>query len=240
VAAEYDASRGGAERAAVNARDVVRHLSAGDVLEIGVGTGLVAEALRGQAPALRLAGVDVAAGMLDRARDRLPGGLVRASALRLPFPDACLDGVVAVHVLHLVPDKALALAEAARVLRPGGRVVAVHGRVDLPPDELTEATRAVSDLMPRPDTPDGVRRAAGDRLRVVAQHPSESRQTRHAPAELADLVERRVWSWLWTLDDEQWRSQVEPMIAALRALPDQHRPRLQEGRMTVTVLERPT
>jgi SAM-dependent methyltransferase len=239
VAAEYDASRGGEERAAANARDVARHLPAGDVLEIGVGTGLVAAGLRREAPAVRVAGVDIAAGMLDRARDRLPGGLVRASALRLPFPDACLDGVVAVHVLHLVADQALVLAEAARVLRPGGRVVAVHGEAVLPPDELTEATRPMAVLMARADTPDGVRLAAGDRLRVVAQHPSEPRLARHTPAELADLFERRVWSSLWALDDDRWQRHVEPVIAALRALPDQHRPRPQEGRTTVTVLERP-
>jgi SAM-dependent methyltransferase len=239
VAAEYDVSRGGEERATANARDVARHLPAGDVLEIGVGTGLVAAALRRAVPALRLAGVDIAAGMLDRARDRLPGGLVRASALRLPFPGACLDGVVAVHVLHLVDDQALALAEAARVLRPGGRVVAVHGGVELPPDELTEATRPLSAVTARPDTPDGVRLAAGDRLRVVAQHPSEPRRARHTPAELADLFERRIWSSLWALDDDRWNRHVEPVIAALRALPDQNRPRVQVGRMTVTVLERP-
>jgi SAM-dependent methyltransferase len=240
VAAEYDVTRGGDERAAANARDVARHLPGGDVLEIGVGTGLVAAALRREAPAVRLAGVDVSAGMLAQAGARLSGGLVRASALRLPFPAACLDGVVAVHVLHLVDDQALALAEAARVLRPGGRVVAVHGRADLPPDELTEATDPLFAVVPaRPDTPDGVRLAAGDHLEVVAQHPTEPRIARHTPAELADLFERRVWSSLWDVDDERWRRHVEPVIAALRALPDQHRPRLQEGRTTVTVLERP-
>ena len=240
VAAEYDATRGGEERAAANARDLARHLPAGgDVLEIGVGTGLVAAALRREAPALRLAGVDVAAAMLDRARDRLPGGLVRASALRLPFPDARFDAVVAVHVLHLVPDLATTLAEAARVLRPGGRVVAIHAETVPRRDELTEATRPLAEVLPRrPDSPAAVAAAAGDRLRLVAQHPSEPRLGRHTPAELADLVERRVWSSLWTLDDDLWHRHVEPVIAALRALPDQHRPRPQEGRLTVSVLER--
>ena len=240
VADEYDATRGGDERAAANARDLARHLPAGDVLELGVGTGIVAAALRREAPALRLAGVDVSAGMLAHARERLPGALVRGSAQRLPFADACFDGVVAVHVLHLVPDQAVTLAEAARVLRPGGRVVAVHAEADLPPDELTDATRPLRAVVsPRPDTPDGVRAAAGDRLRVVAQHPSEPRVARHTPAELAGLLERRSWSSLWAVDDVGWRRHVEPVIAALRALPDQHRPRVQEARTTVTVLERP-
>jgi len=239
VAAEYDVTRGGAERATVQAGDVAPHLPAGDVLEIGVGTGLVAAALRREVPAVRLAGVDIAAAMLDLARDRLPGGLLRASALRLPFRDACLDGVVAVHVLHVVPDVAATLAEAARVLRPGGRVVALHAEGNPPPDELTEATRPLHHILRgRPDTPDAVRRAAGDRLRLVVQQPSSPRRAQHTPAELANLVERRLWSSLWDLDDDAWRRHVEPVIAALRALPDQDRPRPQEGRMTLTVLER--
>ena len=64
------------------------------------------------------------------------------------------------------------------------------------------------------------------------------RRAQHTPAELADHFERRLWSWLWDLDDDAWHRHVEPVIAALRALPDQHRPRTQEGRMTLTVLER--
>lgn len=79
-------------------------------------------------------------------------------------------------------------------------------------------------------------RAVG--LVCVAQHPARPRLTRHSPAGLADLIARRCWSFLWTLTDEQWQTGVEPALRALRALPDQHRPRPQQIRMTVTALER--
>ena len=41
-------------------------------------------------------------------------------ALRLPFPDACFDRVIAAEVLEHIPDDRQAMAELARVLRPGG------------------------------------------------------------------------------------------------------------------------
>jgi SAM-dependent methyltransferase len=55
-----------------------------------------------------------------------PGGLtaraVRADLLALPFPDASFDVVMASEVLEHIPDDTLAMAEIARVVRPGGRV----------------------------------------------------------------------------------------------------------------------
>lgn len=241
VATEYDATRGGTERARLAAGDIVPHLPAGTVLEIGVGTGIVARALAELTPGThRLAGVDISVEMLRIARRRLPGRLVRASAARVPFPAGTFDGVVAVHVLHLVPDLERTLREAARVLRPGGRVVAIHAQPVPRDDELGHATRSLRELArSRTDTPEGVR-AAGEAvgLRCVAQLPSSPRRATHTPASLADLISRRVWSSLFDLDDDRWRTHVEPALAALRALPDQHRPREQEDRMTVSALEK--
>ncbi|MDP9408079.1 MAG: methyltransferase domain-containing protein, partial [Actinomycetota bacterium] len=50
------------------------------------------------------------------------GSAVRGDALRLPFPDATFDRVVAAEVLEHLPDDAGALTELVRVLRPGGRL----------------------------------------------------------------------------------------------------------------------
>jgi SAM-dependent methyltransferase len=60
--------------------------------------------------------------MLARARDR-GHAVVRASATALPFADATFDVVYSFKVLAHVPDVRRALAEAARVTRPGGRMI---------------------------------------------------------------------------------------------------------------------
>jgi SAM-dependent methyltransferase len=241
VAHEYDATRGGQERADACARDIAGHLPPGDALEIGIGTGIVAAALIAEAPHLRrYIGIDISADMLARAQQRLPGAVVRASALQLPFADARFDAVVAVHVLHLLPDLRAGLAEAARVLRPGGRMVALHGGPQHLDDELGSATRSLHIRAGRPDSADAVAAAAAQAgLRCVSQQPSSPRHTAHSPAELVDMITRRTWSYLWTVDDDTWAAEVEPVLAALRALPDPDRPRPQKIHMTVSVLERP-
>jgi ubiquinone/menaquinone biosynthesis C-methylase UbiE len=92
-----------------------------DVLEVGCGTGLLLRHLAAFARSAR--GVDLSPGMLERARAR---GLsvVEASATELPFPDASFDVVCAFKVLAHVRDVRRALTEMARVVRPGGHVIA--------------------------------------------------------------------------------------------------------------------
>jgi SAM-dependent methyltransferase len=99
----------------------------GDVLDIGVGAGSL---LRQLAPRARQAvGLDVSRAMRVLARSRLQGaGLgqatVRAGDMHaLPFPDLSYDVVVLDEVLSLSPEPQQALAEAARVLRPAGRLL---------------------------------------------------------------------------------------------------------------------
>jgi arsenite methyltransferase len=100
-----------------------------EVLDIGCGGGvdtLLAALMAG--PRGRAHGVEPVPEMLARARANLEAsGLANASfsqaeAEDLPFPDAFFDLVISNGALNLVPDKARALAEAFRVLRPGGRL----------------------------------------------------------------------------------------------------------------------
>jgi ArsR family transcriptional regulator len=101
----------------------------GRLLDIGTGTGRLLEVL---APRVTAAlGVDASRAMLALARARLsrPGLMhcaVRlADMYRLPMAEPAFDTVVLQMVLHHAEDPALVLAEAARVLRPGGRLLVV-------------------------------------------------------------------------------------------------------------------
>jgi ubiquinone/menaquinone biosynthesis C-methylase UbiE len=91
------------------------------LLEVGGGTGRVLERLRGDAHPLVIA--DYSAAMLHQAAGKEGLCPVRAAAERLPFRDASFDRVLVVDALHHFHDQERAMAEMARVLRPGGRLV---------------------------------------------------------------------------------------------------------------------
>jgi SAM-dependent methyltransferase len=93
------------------------------VLDVGCGSGLtlVLAAERGAVPS----GVDISPGLLAIARDRLPRVDLREADMEsLPFGDAAFDAVTGVNAFQFAGDPRQALHEAARVTRPGGRVVA--------------------------------------------------------------------------------------------------------------------
>ncbi|WP_406090228.1 class I SAM-dependent methyltransferase [Streptomyces sp. NBC_01013] len=123
-AANYDATRGGVPRAEAAARAVLGLVppAARTLLDIGCGTGLVTQRIAGGRPGLRVLGSDAAHGMARLARQRV-GAVVLADARRLPLSDAAVDAVTAVWLLHLLRAEGAVravVAQAARVLRPGG------------------------------------------------------------------------------------------------------------------------
>ena len=92
------------------------------VLEVGCGWGELAEWIERETGAGVVA-VDLSPRMVDLARERGVDAAV-ADVQALPYPDASFDVVVAAWMLYHVPDLDRALAEIARVLRPGGTLVA--------------------------------------------------------------------------------------------------------------------
>jgi ubiquinone/menaquinone biosynthesis C-methylase UbiE len=126
---------------------VTRYARAADVLECGVGTGLLLERVASLARSAR--GIDLSPGMLARARAR--GLDVReASVTDIPFADATFDVTYAFKVLAHVADIHRALAQMARVTRSGGVVLAefynplsLRGLVKRlgPARRISEATR---------------------------------------------------------------------------------------------------
>ncbi|MBU7578942.1 MAG: metalloregulator ArsR/SmtB family transcription factor [Porphyrobacter sp.] len=101
----------------------------GALLDIGTGTGRIAELFAGQAE--RVVALDKNLEMLRVARAKLQHltaariELVQGDFADLPFPDASFDTVILHQVLHFAADPAPALAEASRVLRAGGRLAIV-------------------------------------------------------------------------------------------------------------------
>jgi ubiquinone/menaquinone biosynthesis C-methylase UbiE len=102
--------------------EIVERYGAGkQVLEVGCGTGLILDRVARFAASAR--GIDLSAGMLAKAAER---GLAvaQASATELPVADASVDVAYSFKVLAHVPDITAAMREMARVVRPGGFVIA--------------------------------------------------------------------------------------------------------------------
>lgn len=118
--------------------EAVRAEPVGDLLDIGTGTGRVLEQLADYVNSA--VGVDNAKPMLEIARDKLDRAGLRHCQVRLadmyhlPFPADRFDTVTLNMVLHYAETPTEVLREAARVLRPGGRVILV----DFAPHDLEE------------------------------------------------------------------------------------------------------
>ncbi len=213
------------------------------VLELGVGTGRIA--LPVAAAGATVIGIDISAGMLATAQQRAgqagaPLLLVRADAQRLPFATGAVDAVLAVHVLHLLPDWRAALAEMVRVTRPGGLIIqGVDWRdpqscVGLLRGQLRQA---VIDLMPG-SRPPGAGAAISQhltRLGAPAGEPiiAARWERRLSPAEVIAGMAARIDAETWALSDEvlaaaigrvqawasqQWANLNEPQVVEHRFL----------------------
>lgn len=186
-------------------------------LEIGVGTGRVALPLveRG----IRLAGVDIAGAMLRRLvanAGSSPPPLLQGDATRLPVAAGTFGSVLAVHVLHLIPDWRVAVDEALRALRPGGALVASFpggtrsaAATDAAPwqEQLRETLRRHGLVRTRQGARDAEEvtgyvagRAAARLLPAVTLT-----QTRTLRQTLASL-EGQIFSWTWPYTPEQVRA----------------------------------
>jgi ubiquinone/menaquinone biosynthesis C-methylase UbiE len=102
-----------------------------ELLEVGCGTGVLTRVLAGIDEVKSVVGVDLAPSLLDRARElaaEAPNARFEvADARDLPFADASFDVAIFDSTLSHVPSPERALAEAARVLRPGGLLAAFDG-----------------------------------------------------------------------------------------------------------------
>lgn len=112
-------------RARVAALERLEVFQSESVLLVGVGTG---EDIRLLPACQQLVGIDISFRMLQRSAGKAAEAgraavLVQSDGQQLPFADCSFDAAVLTLILSVVPDPALCLAEAVRVLKPGGRAV---------------------------------------------------------------------------------------------------------------------
>jgi trans-aconitate 2-methyltransferase len=103
------------------------------VLDAGCGSGRVTEQLADRLPGGHVVALDASPSMVDAARERLARFGDRVSygvadlGRELPLDAASVDAILATATFHWVPDHAALFANLARVVRPGGRLVAQCG-----------------------------------------------------------------------------------------------------------------
>lgn len=100
-----------------------------EVLDLATGTADMALLLKKLEPSVRITGLDPSVGMLEVGRKKVEAAglsasiaLLEGDAQDMPFPDQRFDGACMAFGIRNVPDRARALRELARVVRPGGRI----------------------------------------------------------------------------------------------------------------------
>jgi SAM-dependent methyltransferase len=223
----YDESRGGDARAAAAAEAVERLLPEATqmLVDVGCGTGIVTTRLR--RPMRTVMGVDRSPGMIAKASGRLPCGAVLGDATRLPLKSAHADAVVLIWLLHLLPDAAPVIAEAARVLSRDGVLITTVDK-DEAAFGMASDVASVTAPMRRsyaPQRADERRRvlalAAQHGLRPIAETSFTGLGQGRTPRQWRDRILAGVIPW----SRRALSQEVADICRALASLPSQDTPR---------------
>ncbi|MGW3040728.1 class I SAM-dependent methyltransferase [Kitasatospora sp. NPDC001159] len=123
--------------------------TSGTVLDVGCGNGKFVNRLHRGRPDLQVVGMDISAGILAGVEKPV----LVTDAQALPFADDCADAVLALHMLYHVSDIEATIKELARVLRPGGVLIASTNS-DTDKQELDQLwARAAGDVLGIPEGP---------------------------------------------------------------------------------------
>jgi SAM-dependent methyltransferase len=213
AAAFYDASRETESDQTRREADLVLSELADreHVLEIGTGTGAIGLLLH--TAGVHVVAIDLSMPMLARLIERAGGepslALVQADATRMPFRDRGFDAAVARWVFHLIPDWPAALAEVARVVRPGGVFLINAGGVyqgawgeirDRMGQEVGRELRPAGLAWRDFDALDAESERLGMRPRPLAPIAREAEEPLGV---FLEGIERNHFSWLWPLPDDQ-------------------------------------
>jgi ubiquinone/menaquinone biosynthesis C-methylase UbiE len=212
-----------------------------DLLDLGTGTGVLAVAALDRWPGARVVGIDPSSHMLELAVEaarrrslELPSRFrtVVASADRMPLADRSIDVATSSFVVQLVPNRARALREVLRVLRPGGRFACLTWQEDdlrfLPDEAFSDALDELQ-IIPPPDDRDvhpysSASAAAAEFRRagfreVSARHVwLEHRFTAESYLDLLEhWIDREVFATLDAASRHQLRTVALRMMGELRS-----------------------
>jgi ubiquinone/menaquinone biosynthesis C-methylase UbiE len=243
AAGYYDATRGYPPGIGEQIADAIvtaaQATAATRFLELGIGTGRIALPLilRGYP----YAGIDLAEPMLDQLRAKLADyaaahpdrpapqvDLRLGDTTQLPYPDASFDVALSVHVLHLIPTWQAAIAEALRVLRPGGIFLvgsddaismnnhhtvqrlwfAAIKRLGYDPGAMSIGGYATGDAIMRHLADQGLQ---PERLRTVTWQVLET------PRQSVEYIAQRLWSRTWVVPDAIFAASVNELRTAALA-----------------------
>jgi SAM-dependent methyltransferase len=212
------------------------------ILDVGTGSGVLALDALERWPGARVIGSDPSEGMLGMARRRATRARLaadrvlwlEAAAAALPLPDASMDLVISSFALQLVPDRAAALVEIRRVLRPDGMLAFVtwldRGEDFTPAVEFDEAVLDLGIEEPEPDEEEEDRagdlrspRAAADEVRRAGFRSVSAREETLAfDWDLASYLEFKIrydeialFQWLPDADAHRLVDIAHRRLAAL-------------------------
>jgi SAM-dependent methyltransferase len=219
----YDRTRGtDPETLARTVATLERELGGrGRVLEVGVGTGLLALPLH--ATGVDVAGLDLSAPMLAKLLEKAAGDappVVLGDATMMPFADDGFGAASLRWVLHLIPDWRGVLAEVVRVVQPGGVFLANLGSYGGPRREMQERFAEITGIS---IAPVGLDWGAENELDAeMARHGARLRELEavveggeETMGEFIEEIRANSYSWTWRVpDDVRLRAadELEPWV----------------------------
>lgn len=233
----YDETRGLSEPLATGGLQLIldrlqeRGGQSAQLLEVGTGTGRIALPLLDRGA--NLFGCDLSSKMLARQRAKRPSArLAQADATALPYGRKQFDGVLTVHVLHLIGGWRTVLREIRRVLRPGGTYVNVwnpHAQADVD-TRLRDYWRSRVEAHGADWRRPGVQSREEliqelDQLGARADQVTAARVVNSVtPQSVVDDIARRIFSETWVVPDEIFGTTVEELRGwAAQNFPDMNR-----------------
>lgn len=153
--------------------ELARLPTQGPLLDVGGGTGRVAQQLKGLADQLVV--LDASRKMVGQAQEKDELTAVVGTSEQIPFCDGCFDRVVVVDAYHHLEDQQRSLKELWRVIRPGGLLVIEEPDINTWPVRLAALAEKLMLMRSRFVPPEGIARELqqmGGEVKILKERPN--------------------------------------------------------------------